>query len=135
MLEILLIVAEICGALYRAVKHCLETAPNALVILLTESTGKEYTMTAGNSAGTTVNYVVSKKNYLDKYQKDYNDAIMEMGRFMGVRVIDAGSKSQINCFNPEYIIDQIHHSELGGRRYATVIWDELKNISPKATEV
>lgn len=122
----------ICGALYRAVKHCLETAPNATVLLLTESTGREYTMTAGNSAGTTVNYVVSKKNYLDKYQKDYNDAIIEMGRFMGVRVIDAGSKSQINCFNPEYIVDQIHHTELGGKQYATVIWDELKNISPKS---
>lgn len=121
----------ICGALYRAVKHCLETAPNALVILLTESTGKEYTL---SSTGSTVSYCVDKKNSLNLFQKDYNDKIIEMGKFMGVRVIDAGSKSQINCFNPDYIIDQIHHTELGGKQYATVIWDELKNISPKVTE-
>lgn len=120
---------SICGALYRAVKHCLETAPNALVILLTESTGKEYTLKNGQSA----NYCANKKSSLGLFQKDYNDKIIEMGRLMGVRVIDAGSKSQINCFNPEYIIDQIHHTELGGKQYATVIWDELKNISPKVT--
>jgi hypothetical protein len=121
----------ICGALYRAVKHCLETAPNAIVILLTESTGKEYTM---KSTGQTADYCVDRKNSLGLFQKDYNDIIVDMGRFMGVRVIDAGSKSQINCFNPEYIVDQIHHTELGGKQYATVIWDELKNISPKVTE-
>ena len=122
------------AALYAAIKHCLETAPNATVILLTESTGKEYTMTAGASQGTTVNYTVTRKNSIDLFQKDYNDAIIEMGRFMGVRVIDAGANSQINCFDPEYVIDQIHHTELGGKQYATVIWDELKNISPKVTE-
>lgn len=122
----------ICGALYRAVKHCLETAPNALVVLLTESTGKEYVMTStGNPANYRFDLFKGEKNLC---QKDYNDAIIGMGRFMGVRVIDAGGKSQINCFNPEYIIDQIHHTELGGKQYATVIWDELKNISPKVTK-
>lgn len=114
----------ICGSLYRAVKHCLETAPNAVVILLTESTGKEYTLKNGQTA----NYCVNKKNSLGLFQKDYNDVTIEMGRFMGVRVIDAGSKSQINCFKPEYIVDQIHHTELGGKQYAETIWDELKNI-------
>jgi hypothetical protein len=97
---------------------------------LTESTGKEYTMKNGSVA----NYCINRKNSLNLFQKDYNNATIEMGKFMGVRVIDAGSKSQINCFNPEYIIDQIHHTELGSKQYATVIWDELKNISPKVTE-
>ena len=122
---------SICGALYRAIKHCLETAPKATIILLTESTGKEYTLTGSTSP---VSYCFARLNSIGKLQKDYNDAIIEMGKFMGVRVIDAGSKSQINCFNPEYIVDQIHHTELGGEQYATVIWDELKNISPKVVE-
>lgn len=122
----------ICGALYRAVKHCLETAPNAIVILLTESTGKVYTLKNGQTANYCFDIFKGTNNLC---QKDYNDAIINMGRFMGIRVIDAGSKSQINCFNPEYIVDQIHHTELGGKQYATVVWDELKNISPKVTEV
>ena len=29
---------------------------------------------------------------------------------------------------PQYLADQIHHSELGGKQYAETIWDELKNI-------
>ena len=120
----------ICGALYRAIKYCLENS-NATVVLLTESTGQEYTLKNGNTA----NYRVEKKNSLNLFQQDYNDAIIKMGRFMNGHVIDVGGKSQINCFNPEYLADQIHHSELGGKQYAQTIWDELKYISPKVTTV
>jgi hypothetical protein len=56
-----------------------------------------------------------------------------MGAYMGVPVIDCGATSHINNFQPEFIIDQIHHTELGGKQYANVVWNELKNISPLAT--
>lgn len=116
----------LCGALYRAIKHCLENS-SAQVVLITESMGREYTL----KDGTSVNYTVAHKNSIDKMQNDYNKAIIDMGRFMGVRVIDAGGKSQIGQFCPEYLADHIHHNALGGKQYATVIWDELKNISPR----
>jgi lysophospholipase L1-like esterase len=116
----------LCGALYRAIKHCLENS-NATVILITDSTGREYTMKDGVS----VDYRIAKKNSSDKVQNDYNQAIIDMGRYMGVRVIDAGGKSQIGQFCTEYLSDHLHHSALGGKQFATVIWDELKNISPR----
>lgn len=116
----------LCGALYRAIKYCLENS-SAQVVLITESTGRVFTL----KNGTSVNYNVAKKNSLDKTQNEYNQAIIDVGRYMGVHVIDAGGKSQIGQFCPEYLADHIHHSALGGKQYATVIWDELKNISPR----
>lgn len=115
----------LCGALYQAIKHCLETS-KATVVLLTESYGKEYTLKSGDKA----NYRIDKRNSLGLLQKDYNDAIVKMGAYMGVPVIDCGANSQINNFHPEYIVDQIHHTELGGKQYATTIWRELQYITP-----
>lgn len=120
----------VCGALYQAIKYCLENS-SATVVLLTESYGKEYTLT---STGNTANYSIDKKNSLGLIQKDYNDAIVKMGAYMGVPVIDCGANSHINNFHPEYIADQIHHTELGGRQYAKTIWSELKNIIQLETE-
>lgn len=73
------------------------------------------------------------KNSLDLYQQAYNDAMIRIGQYYGVHVIDAGGKSQINQYHPEYIIYQIHHTTLGGEQYAKTIWEELKNISPAKT--
>lgn len=114
----------LCGALYLAIKHCLENS-NATVVLLTETTGRVYTL---SSTGNEVNYTVGKKNGLDLLQNDYNDTIVKMAQYMGVHVIDAGRKSQINEFSPAYLEDHLHHSHLGGKQYAATIWEELKNI-------
>lgn len=119
----------ICGALYQAIKYCLENS-RAAVVLLTESYGRQYTL---KTTGATANYSIDKKNSLGLLQKDYNDAIVKMGAYMGVPVIDCGANSHINNFHPEFVIDQIHHTELGGKQYASTIWKELKNISPLAT--
>lgn len=119
----------ICGALYQALEHCLRNS-HATVVLLTESCGKEYTLSNGNVA----NYSVNKRNSLGLLQKDYNDAIIKMGAYMGVPVIDCGAKAHINNFHPEYIVDQIHHTELGGKQYATAIWQELKHITTLVTQ-
>lgn len=119
-----------CGALYQAISYCLQNS-HATVVLLTESYGKEYTL---KSTGTTANYTVSRKNALGLLQKDYNDVIIKMGSYMGVPVIDCGGKSHITNFHPEYIIDQIHHSDLGGQQYAKTVWSELKNLKPLSVQ-
>lgn len=113
------------GALYQAITYILEHS-HAELVLITETTGKQYTL----QDQTTVNYNVLKKNSLDLYQQDYNDVIINIGKYYGVHVIDAGGKAQINQYHPEYIIDQIHHTTLGGEQYAKTIWEELKNITP-----
>ena len=114
-----------CGALHQALAYCLENS-HAEVVLITESTGKEYTL----QGGTTVSYEILEKNSLGVYQQAYNDAIIKMGQYYGVHVINAGGMSQINQYHPEFIIDQIHHTSLGGEQYAKTIWEELKQIKP-----
>lgn len=114
----------LCGAIYLAVKHCLENS-NATVVLLTDSTGRKYTLsTTGNEA----DYTLPRVNGANLIQNDYNETICKMGQYMGIHVIDAGRKSQINEFSPQYFADHLHHSELGGKQYAETIWEELKTI-------
>lgn len=111
------------GAITKAVQYCL-THSDATVVLITESQGRPYTL----SSGQTVNYSSNRKNSLGLTQRDYNDVILEVGRYLGVPVIDAGGRSGINECSPEYFVDHLHHSELGGKQYALTIWDELQHI-------
>lgn len=117
------------GALHQAISYCLEHS-HAEVVLITETTGKLYTMQGGGTA----DYTILHKNSLDLYQQAYNDAMIRIGQYYGVHVIDAGGKSQINQYHPEYIIDQIHHTTVGGEQYANTIWEELKNIKPASVD-
>ena len=117
------------GCMYLMAKYCMENS-NAVVVFITETTGKQYTLKDGTQA----DYRMTYKKANGHYQVDYNNAIIECAKFLGCPCIDAGTKSQINYFNPQYIIDQIHHTELGGKQYAQTIWNELKNIQPLKVE-
>ena len=106
------------GAITQAVIYCLEHS-DATVVLITESIGRQYDG---------ADYRSTRKNVLDLTQNDYNDVIRNVGKFLGVPVIDAGGESFINEHRPEFLSDHIHHSELGGQQYAAAIWDRLKSI-------
>jgi hypothetical protein len=114
----------LCGAIYQAIDYFQKNS-NAVVALITEHTGKKYTL---NSTGNEADYTRNRKNSIDKYQSDYNEAIRKMAKHMGCYLIDAGPESQINENHPEYLIDHLHHTELGGQQYAKVIWSHLKDI-------
>lgn len=114
----------LCGALYQAINYFQKNS-HAVVALITEHTGKKYTL---SSTGNEADYTINKKNSINKYQSDYNEAIRKMARHMGCWLIDAGAESQINENHPEYLIDHLHHTELGGQQYAKVIWSHLKDI-------
>ena len=115
------------GACYQAFTTALTNAPNAVVVMLTETTGKDHTGYA--------NYSQLRKNSLDLTQWDYIDMTIKVARFVGIPVIMCGQDSMINAQNPQYIADHIHHTYLGGYQYAKTIWSKLKGIPLKATEV
>lgn len=110
---------SLMGAIYQAVTYIYTVNPNATVVLLTEHTGQN------TDSG---NFNVDRVNEFGEYQYQYDDAIVEIARFLNVHCIDCGRKSQINQWHPSYLIDHIHHTELGGKQYAETIWEELKNI-------
>lgn len=111
------------GACYQAFTTALTNAPNAVIVLLTETTGK-----GTNQA----NYDQLHKNSLGLYQSDYIDMTMKVAEFVGIPVINCGRDSMINAQNPQYIADHIHHTYLGGYQYARAIWAKLKGIPLKA---
>lgn len=108
------------GACYQIFKALQKWAPKAVIVFLTDSTGQE-----GQD-----NCSWEKGNYEGLLQRDYTEMAMQCARYAGIRVIDAGSMSMINRHHPQYLADQIHHSELGGKQYALTVWMELKDIQP-----
>lgn len=120
---------NLCGALSNAIEYCL-TNSNALVVLLTDSVGKPF-ITPPNTSPT--DYGITYKNELGLSIKDYNDMIEQVGLYYKIPVIRCGDKANIDEFHPEYIVDHIHHTELGGKQYAQTIWNELKNLYPLLT--
>ena len=107
------------GAIYDAVTYISQQNPNATIVLLTDTTGRNTE---------TGDLPITRQNALDKYQYEYIDAIVSIGKYLNIPVINCGQKSQINQWHTQYLIDHIHQTELGGAQYAATIWDELKNI-------
>lgn len=109
------------GACYQIFKTLQKRAPGARIVFLTDSTGQETTED---------NCTLEKSNHNGLYQRDYAEMAMQVAKKAGISVIDAGSTSMINRHHSEYLADQIHHSELGGKQYALSVWMELKDIAP-----
>lgn len=115
------------GACHQAIKTAMDNSPKAVVVVITDNTGQHIASTGQHCER-------EHQNSLGLRQKDYTDMLIAVANYMGVPVINAGQKSMINQDNPEYLIDQIHQTELGGEQFANVIWSELKNFPCRITE-
>ena len=122
----------IMGALYQFVSYAMEHS-EATIVLLTDTSGKVWTTPQGTAHP--IQYIPSKKNSVGLYQSDYRKAMMDFAEWFGCICIDCGSKSNINYLHPEYLQDQLHHSEKGGEQFANTIWSELKNIQPNVSVI
>ena len=111
------------GSCYEIFTTLQKRAPQAVVIFLTEPTGQKYESNGENCAA-------EKENHEDLHQRDYTEMAIEVAEFVGIPVIDAGSRSMINQYHTDYLADQIHHSDLGGQQYALTVWLELKDMAP-----
>lgn len=109
------------GACYQVFSAIQSKAPGAVVVFLTDPTGQD-------SGGTSCQR--QSVNHVGLRQRDYTEMAIEVAEYMGIRVIDAGAMSQIHQSHPQYLADQIHHTDLGGQQYALTVWLELKNIAP-----
>ena len=105
----------LCGGLRTAI-HAILTHSPATVVILTDNNG------------TADSYPTTRKNGAGMYQREFNDKILEVARFMGVHAIDVGGKSQINEYHPEYLSGSVHHTQLGAQQYAETLWEELRQI-------
>lgn len=111
------------GTCYQIFTTLQKRAPQAVVIFLTEPSGQKFESTG-------VNCSAEKKNHEGLFQRNYTEVAMDVAELVGIPVIDAGSASMINLYHPEYLADQIHHTDLGGQQYAYTVWLELKDMAP-----
>lgn len=107
----------VCGCLYQAISH-LRNISNATIVIITDSSGKSDAS----------DFSINRLNGNGLTQSQFNDGIIKMAKHLGCYVIDAGSESGICSLNPQYIVDNIHHTELGGKQFANAIWARLKDV-------
>ena len=109
------------GACYQVFKIIQQKAPDAVVVCLTDTIGRDVPESGAHLGRDT-------KNKLGYTQQDYNNMLIAVAQYMGVEVIDTATLSGISEDNPEYYADHIHHSKLGGEKFADTVWQELKKI-------
>ena len=109
------------GACYQIFQTLQKRAPGARIVFLTDSTGQ---VTDQASCAW------ERANHNGLLQRDYTEMAMLVARYSGIPVIDAGCTGMINRHHAQYLADQIHHSELGGKQYALAVWMELKDMPP-----
>lgn len=108
------------GSVYSCIQKAFQIATNATIVCITDPAGHH-----PNGGG---DFDPSATNSLGLKQIDYINMMIAVCEYLGVPVIKAGQTGSINLFNPQYYVDHIHQTDLGGQQYANAIWDDLKNI-------
>lgn len=117
------------GSLFIGIKKIIDKAPNATVVVISDSQGKNVNNEETHDGGAWSIDSSSGKQY------KFIEATRMVCRYMSVHFIDAGSKSYVNNLYPQYEIDHIHHTWLGGKQFAEAIWEDMKNIRPRITSI
>lgn len=112
------------GACYQVFKAVRENAPNAAVVVITDPVGQ-------NIASTGAHYNREARNSLGYSQMDYNRMIKDVAEYVGIPCIDVATLSGITQETPDYYVDHLHHTELGGRQFANTVWSRLRFMPNK----
>ena len=107
------------GACYQVFKAVRENAPNAVIVAITDPVGQDI-------ASTGAHYNREARNSLGLSQMDYNDMIVAVAKYCGVPCIDVATLSGITQETPAYYVDHLHHTDLGGRQFASTVWSKLR---------
>lgn len=114
--------ATVCGALRTALNYIQAQNQNATVFLILDHYGRLYNST--DESSTQVN-----GSGLTQFQ--YYEELAKVAESMGVKVIKLYATSGMNEYTPQYFADDIHVNAAGAYRSGNVIWDVMKNYTPK----
>lgn len=112
------------GACYQVFKSLREKAPQAVIVAITDPIGRTIPSTGAK-------YNRDARNKQDLLQMDYNNMIKSVAEYMSIPTIDTAVLSGICQENPEYFVDHLHHSDLGGQQLANTVWAYLKQMPTK----
>ena len=112
------------GACYQVFKALKDNAPNAVIVAITDPIGRTVPSTGAK-------YNRDARNGLNLLQLDYNKMIKDVAEYMSIPVIDVAVLSGISQESPDYFVDHLHHSDLGGQQFANTVWSYLKHMPLK----
>lgn len=115
-----------CGALNICLKHIIQFCPKAQIVLM-DSTRSRYELNDPSSLKPIDEITGGGYTYLERTK-----AIEDVAKANGIYFIPFGSGLGLGLYREQannlYLVDQIHHTDLGGYNLAIGIWNYLKNI-------
>ncbi len=120
------------GALYAAVVAIRARAPNARIVFLTPygSGPHPSQMGSGGTGPTLIEYSTRYTNVLGNTLAQFQQAIIDVGAYLGIPVIDVGRKGGIGWFNANVLTrDGLHINAPGGLQYARYVFQRLLEIA------
>ena len=114
-----------CGSLNRCIRHLLENCPKAQVVVM-DSTRGRYQLGKPENLDELDKVFSGGYNYLERVEAIRRCCVINGVYFIPLSQLGLGLYRMQN--NDKYLVDQVHHTELGGYNLAQGIWSYLKNI-------
>ena len=114
-----------CGSLNQCIKYLLEICPKAQVVIM-DSTRRRYPHGKLEELCQLNEDLAGGYNYIERTEAIRQCCILNGVWFIPLSQLGLGLYRIQN--NEKYLIDQVHHTELGGYNLAQGIWAHLKNI-------
>lgn len=113
-----------CGALNQCIRY-LQKYTNAQIVVISSTNGR-YSYDDENDI-----FYPEKRFGTDNHTKlEQWNLTREVCKLNGVYYIDMGESAGLGYsrMNDTYLVDQIHHTDIGGYNLAQFVWSKLKNI-------
>ncbi len=119
-----------CGALNQCIRYLQQNTTAQIVVI--SSTPQRYGTNAEDARPPEYKYGSDKHTFYD-----LTKAMEEVCKVNGVYYIPMGESSGLGVYRmtDDYLVDNIHHTEIGGYNLAQFVWSKLKNIPLWYTEV
>ena len=114
-----------CGSLNQCIKYLLENCPKAQIVIM-DSTRQRYKLDEPENLSKLNAVLPGGYNYIERAEAIRQCCIINGVYFIPLSQLGLGLYRMQN--NKNYLVDHVHHSELGGYNLAQGIWAYLKNI-------
>lgn len=114
-----------CGSLNQCIKFLLENCHKAQIVIM-DSTRQRYQLNKPEELNKLDELLPGGYNYIERAEAIRQCCIINGVYFIPLSQLGLGLYRMQN--NDNYLVDQVHHTELGGYNLAQGIWAHLKNI-------
>ena len=111
----------VCGCVRSAINYIMSQNANMTIFIVLDPCGRNY-------SGTNCSTTATNSSSLTQYE--YYEEISKVAESLGIPVIKGYAISGISENTPQYLMDNIHPTELGAKQMANVIYSQMRKYIP-----